>query len=68
MASEDLARFSDDVVADPQLQDELLVATDRPSFVALVVEHARARGLDVEPEEVEEGLRARRRSWQERWM
>lgn len=68
MSSEDLARFGDDVVADPQLQADLLATTDRREFAALVVERARARGRDVDLDDVEEGLRSRRRAWQERWI
>lgn len=57
-----LARFGALVVADPDLQAQLLGAS-RADFVALVVRLARDRGLEVHPAEVEDALVARRRAW-----
>jgi hypothetical protein len=63
-----LARFQEAVLADTELQRRLLVATDRTVFVALVVQLAHERGCDVEPDDVEDGLRDGRRTWLERWI
>ena len=68
MAAEALARFGEVVVDDPGLVRELAAAADRPTFVALVVTRAREHGFDVQPEDVEAGLRDRRRAWQARWV
>ena len=67
-SAEDLAAFRSVVLGDRQLQAELLDRPERSSFVAAVVEHASDRGFEVEPEDVEEALRAARRSWQLRWI
>ena len=67
MSAAGLAAFGELVVADATLRQELLAAAGRERFVALVVDRARAAGCAVEPGDVEEGLRARRRAWPERW-
>lgn len=68
MTTEGLAAFADLVIGDAALRHELLGTDGREQFVNLVVQLAEAAGLEVEPHDVEEGLRARRRAWQERWM
>lgn len=68
MTAEALAAFAKLVEGDAALRHELLGTDGRERFVKLVVELAEAAGLEVEPDDVEEGLRARRRAWQERWM
>ena len=68
MAAEALARFGEVVVDDPGLVRELVAAADRPTFVALVVMRATERGFDVEAEDVEAGLRDRRRAWWAHWI
>ncbi len=68
MAAEALAGFGEVVGADPGLVGELVAAADRPTFVALVVTRAREHGYDVQPEDVEAGLRDRRRDWQSQWV
>ena len=68
MTAEGLAAFSERVVGDAGLRHDLLGAEGRQQFVNLVVQLAEAAGLEVEPCDVEEGLRARRRAWQERWI
>lgn len=68
MTAEGLAAFAMIVAGDAELRRELLVTDGREEFAALVVRRAHAAGCDVGPGEVEEGLRARRRAWQERWV
>ena len=68
MAAEALARFAEVVVADPGLVRELSATADRATFAALVVTRAREHGYDVRPEDVEAGLRDRRRAWQAQWV
>lgn len=68
MSAEGLARFAEIVVTDSGLRRELLGPRHRAQFVSLVVARARAAGCDVHPDDVEEGLRARRQTWHERWL
>jgi len=68
MSSEAFAGFRAAVLADAGLQRELLATTDRPSFVTLVVERARAGGWDVEPADVDHALRDSRAAWLQRWI
>lgn len=68
MAAEALTRFAEVVVADPGLVRELAAAADRATFVALVVARAGEHGYDVQPADVEAGLRDRRRAWQAQWV
>ena len=63
-----MARFRTAVLADTVLQRELLATTDRAGFVGLVVEHARARGYDLDPADVEHALRDSRIAWAQRWI
>ncbi|MFL6137937.1 MAG: hypothetical protein ACJ74O_09080 [Frankiaceae bacterium] len=76
-AGDDLDRFHDLVVADlaagrpladRPLAGPLLATRTRAEFVKLVRELAAERGLSVSGEELEQALRAARRSWQERWV
>ena len=68
MSEEALARFGQLVIVDARLRGELLSTTDPDRFVVLVVGRAREAGLDVGADDVEEGLRASRRAWWERWL
>ena len=68
MSTEDFAGFRTEVLADAGLQRDLLATADRPSFVALVVERAGARGWDVEPADVEQALHNSRTAWLQRWI
>lgn len=68
MSAEGLAGFGRAVPDDPELLRELLAAPDRGRFVALVVERATALGWDVRPDDVEQGLRASREAWNQRWL
>lgn len=68
VSAEQLAAFRVIVLGDRRLQAELLAVPERSSLVAAVLEHARDRGFDVEPHDVEEALRAARRAWHARWI
>jgi hypothetical protein len=68
VAGEALADFGELVIGDAELRHELLSAGDHDRFVALVVRRARDAGFDVGPDDVEQGLRARRRAWGRGWI
>jgi hypothetical protein len=68
VSAEELRRFHAAVLADRNLQDELLATRGREAFVALVLEGARAEGCDVEAADVEKGLRDSREAWSRRWI
>ena len=68
MSAEAWAGFREAVLADPALQRELLGVPEPEPFRSLVVERARDLGWDVRPDDVEQGLRERRRTWLERWI
>ena len=68
MSAEGLDGFRAAVLADRGLQDELLATSGRPAFVILVVERAAALGFDVEPSDVDEGLRESRAAWGRQWI
>jgi hypothetical protein len=55
--------FRDIVLADPALQDELRRAPDRASFVALVLERARACGCALQRDEIDAALAAAAHDW-----
>ena len=68
MSSAGWAGFRQAVLMDPALQQDLLVAPEPERFRVLVVERARGLGWDVSPDDVDEALRAGRRTWVERWI
>lgn len=68
MSAVALAWFQEVVVVDAVLQGRLLEVSDRRAFVALVVQLAHEHGYEVEPDDVDEGMRERRRTWLERWI
>jgi hypothetical protein len=65
---EALARFRQLVLEDEALAEELRDIVDRKLFVERVVQFGATRGCRFSPKDVEEGLRAGRRSWLERWI
>jgi hypothetical protein len=65
---EALARFRQVVLEDEALAEELRDIADRQLFVERVVQFGEKRSCRFAPEDVEEGLRAGRRSWLERWI
>ncbi len=68
MPADALAQFAEEVYGDPDLQRGLAAVTDRARFVRHLVQEARARGLDVAPDDVEDALQRSRREWFERWV
>ena len=68
MSAEGLAAFVQVVVDDPGLHHELLTACDDDEFVPLVVQRAADAGCEVSPDDVEQGLRDRRRAWRSQWI
>lgn len=68
MSADGFAAFCRVVLADVTLQAELLRAPEHDAFRAVVVSQARALGWDVEPDEVDEALRASREAWNARWI
>lgn len=68
VSAADLERLVDIVLRSDDLQARLLAIPDRAGFVRLVTSLAAERGLSVSDEDVTAGLRAARRSWQERWI
>lgn len=68
MSADAVDVFASLVVADLRLHRELLDTAGRAELVAAVVRRARAEGLDVNPDDVEEALRASRRDWLARWV
>jgi hypothetical protein len=58
-----LERFQALVLADPALQQELRAASDRASFVALAVVHARAHNCAIAAGDIEAAIEAGARAW-----
>jgi hypothetical protein len=56
------------VVTRPELHNELYAERDRERFVHRVVEVAAAHGLVLSTDEIDDAMRAGRRSWVERWL
>jgi Nif11 domain len=56
------------VVDDPALRTRLLAAPDRRAFVAEVIGIARAEGMSISADDVEEALRGAIRDHRERWV
>lgn len=63
-----LQRFQMIVLQDDTLQNELRQYTDRPAFIARVVECARERGCAIEPQDVDAALNASAQAWLLSWM
>ena len=68
VSADGLAAFVQVVVDDLDLQHELLAAGDDAEFVPLVVQRATDAGYDVSADDVEHGLRDRRRAWRTQWI
>lgn len=68
MAEMDFNGFRACVLADSDLQSVFHAVQDREEFVQIVVETAKQRGFEVTPGDVEQGMRAGRRAWIERWI
>jgi FAD/FMN-containing dehydrogenase len=68
MAESALDELRSAVVDDRRLRERLLVAPSREAFVAAVVELAHARGIELTPAAVNQGLAAARRDRWARWV
>jgi hypothetical protein len=68
IASENLERFRQLVLADRSLFDQLRQTAGLDAFVALAVRLGRERDCVFTEEEVRAALRECRRSWLERWI
>ena len=67
-SSTTLQRFQMVVLQDVSLQSELRNCPDRATFVARVVECARAQDCMIEPKEIEAALDAAAKAWLLSWM
>ncbi len=56
------------VATRPELHSELHAERDRDRFVHRVVEVAAAHGLMLSADDIDDAMRAGRRSWLERWL
>ncbi|MGO8835826.1 MAG: Nif11-like leader peptide family natural product precursor [Limisphaerales bacterium] len=63
-----LERFSQMVLADRQLHEQLRTTADLESFIALAVRLGRERGCELTAEEIRAAVQERRRAWFERWI
>jgi hypothetical protein len=61
-------KFRRMVLRDPTIQVRLRDISDRSEFISLTVELGGEYGCSFTTADVEEGLRAGRRSWLERWI
>lgn len=65
---DDLSRFRRIVLENLPLQLELREETNKESFIACIVRLGEKHGFSFTAADVEEALRASRRSWAERWI
>lgn len=63
-----LERFSQLVLADRSLHDQLRAATNDTTFIELTVRLASERGLDLTASAVQTAVNQKRRAWLERWL
>jgi hypothetical protein len=63
-----LERFIDSTYYDPSLQERLRQVNDKTLFIDLVVRLGEERGFSFNAQDVDDVLRANRRSWLERWV
>jgi len=68
MSSEDLERFRQLVLEDEALQRALEATVETPAFIALARRLGAERGCHFTAEDVQDALRAARRTWRERWV
>jgi hypothetical protein len=68
VSAEQFERFRSAVLSDVALQQRLSAYTERDAFVDAVVRAAAEAHLAVTADDVEEAMRAGRRSWLERWV
>jgi acetolactate synthase regulatory subunit len=63
----ELERFQQEVLNDLNLQQQLRDATDKESFLELVMSLSQQRGYRITALEVDDAMRAALRTWIERW-
>lgn len=68
MAPEGFEKFRALVLQDASLQQRLKDTRDRATFIALTLQLGAERDCRFDAEDVEEALRAARRTWVRRWM
>lgn len=68
MSQESFEKFRQLVLQDASLQQRLKCTPDRAAFIALTVRLGEESGCRFDAEDVEEALRAARRTWVRRWM
>lgn len=68
MSSDAFAEFRRAVLADPELQEDLLATEGRREFIERAAERAQALGFEVDQADVEAALRTGRREWNQRWV
>ena len=68
MSQEALERFRSVVVEDDGLQARLNGFDDFQDFKEAVLQAGSERGFEFTPQELDEAIRAARRSWLERWI
>jgi hypothetical protein len=61
-------RFTDLVLADCALHDQLRATADENAFVALTIRLGAERGCAFTAPTVTAAIRERRHAWQERWL
>lgn len=65
---EEIDRFKDEVLADPELQQQLRSTADRRDFLLLIIRLGHERGYQFSGSDVEAALVAAHRTWLERWI
>ncbi|MBZ4420919.1 Nif11-like leader peptide family natural product precursor [Myxococcus sp. RHSTA-1-4] len=68
MPHEDFVRFRQLVLEDTALQESLMETADTQTFIALARRLGAERGCHFSAEDVQEAMRAARRTWRERWV
>jgi len=68
VSADGFAAFRRAVLADVTLQAKLLGAPEPETFRAVLVSQARSLGWDVDPDDVDDALRASRDAWNARWI
>lgn len=68
MPSDGFDAFRKLVLSDDSLQEELRSAADERSLFDKVLTLGRQRGYELSEQDLDDAVRANRRSWLERWL
>lgn len=68
MSKEDFEKFRQLVLQDLSLQEKLRDIEDRKVFNHRIIELSRGLGFEISIEEIDEAMRASRRTWAEKWI